>query len=277
MKRTFLTAIAVCMTSCIFAQRVMIHDVTMGSTKDMIDLEWEYNRNTEKKELNCYNKDYCDYILTVVDDKAYNIRVGKTNMVQFSNYTDGQNPLRNSARYMFYRGNFPKDFQIGTPYALPAASGKAVSFMTDTRQREKTMRFDIEPYDTVYACRGGVACRIRNNEKLLLVCHKDHTFAAYLTLLECFITPGEDIKVGQPVGVCDHGGLGVSFFFLDDNRFEHGRALGYPYAHFFPYFATGEGNMRLEEKTDYMSVLSDDVITLDMTKAQKKKYFKKKK
>lgn len=40
-------------------------------------------------------------------------------------------------------------------------------------------------------------------------------FAAYLAMNENFVSPGEEVRTGQPVGIAGPTGVSISFFFLD--------------------------------------------------------------
>lgn len=271
----FCLAAAAHAVSCpLFAQTRNIYDIIMGGTVQYVESKWEYNSSTEMSELNYYNHDYCHYLLARANDKTYNLKPGKTTL--FSRRGGDSSPFRAPSSYIYYRGAFVVDsYSMDTPYALPVRDGVAVSCVADTRQPQKTLKFMMEPYDTVYAVRGGIACCC-NDENSLLVVHQDNTMSLYISMYENFVYPGENVRVGQPVGLADHGGQGISWFFLDRNRFSSGKASGYPYAHFIPFFSTSSGLVQPEEGVGYVCRTDDSVITLDMSKAAKKKYMKSK-
>lgn len=239
-----------------------------------IESKWENNSADRTSSLSYYNSDYCPYILARTNDGTHLIRPGK-NTVFTLKYGE-ENPWKQATTYRYWRGQFIKDFDIMTPYALPVKEGTEVKWEQDSRQPQKTMKFLMEPDDTVYAVRGGIVCRC-NDSNSLIVEHKDHTMSLYISLHSTFFEAGEHIEVGQPVGVADYGGVSISWFFLDKNRFEGDTAKGWPYAHFIPYFSTSEGLVQPKERTEYKAVLSDEVATLDMSKSAKKKYLKKRK
>jgi hypothetical protein len=56
--------------------------------------------------------------------------------------------------------------------------------------------------------------------------------------------------------------------------FEDGKTIVHPYTHIMPVFRTDKGDVRLEEKTIYTSVVDADLITMEMSKAEKKRYLK---
>ena len=92
-----------------------------------------------------------------------------------------------------------------------------------------------------------------------------------------FIHPGEEVLVGQPVGLAGEMGVSISYFFLDKNKFNANLPSGYPYSHFTPVFRTTEGDIKTKEKKEYYSIIDDALIMQDMSKREQKKYLKKKK
>ncbi|MGM9764389.1 MAG: M23 family peptidase [Candidatus Cryptobacteroides sp.] len=251
-----------------------LYELVYGKLSQNVEGKMEYNNADGTKSMNYYNSDYCPYVLSRENDGSYLIRPGKNTL--FTVKTGQENPWKTTSSYRYWRGQFIKDFDIMTPYALPVKPGAKVKWEQDRRHRQKTMNFDMEAYDTVYAVRGGTAC-VCSDDNALLIVHKDNTMSLYITLSDVFIYPGENIEVGQPVGLADYGGVDISWFFLDKNRFEGDVAKGWPYAHFIPYFSTSEGLVQPEENKEYEAVMSDEVATLDMSKSAKKKYLKKKK
>ena len=183
------------------------------------------------------------------------------------------NSFKSASSYTFYRGKFPKDFNIQTPYALPVKNNQKTAWKTDPREPFKTLNFHIKQGDTIYATRSGIACKTTNPQQLLIY-HPDQTFAAYLVMNENFIEPGEEVQVGQAIGKAGPTGAAISFFFLDENKFKGGLSSGYPYSHFIPVFRTTEGDVKPEEKTIYQAVTDHDLIMQDMSKRDKKKYMK---
>ena len=238
-----------------------------------IESKWEYDSSTESYELNYYNNDYCLYLLLRKNDKEYVLRPGKTTV--FSYKRGEENLWKKSSSYTYCRGGFISNFRMDVPYALPVKNGTRVQWVPDQRQPQKTLKFLMEPYDTVYAVRGGVVCNI-DDPKSLLVAHDDMTMAVYISLDQSFLVPGEEITVGQPVGLAGREGVGISWCFLDENRFAGGEVAGYPYAHFIPYFSTSEGIVQTEPGLEYECVLSDEVIMLDMGKSARRRYMKNK-
>lgn len=240
----------------------------------IVESKWETDTQGNQV-LNYYNEDYCDYYLYRMSDRSYNLTPGKNTIFKIEKNASFDNPFKSASSYKYYRGKFPVNFQIDTPYALPVKDGQKTGWQTDPRESVKTLNFRIKEGDLVYATRSGIACKT-TNPRQLLVYHADQTFAAYLVMSENFIQPGEEVHVGQPVGKAGSSRVSISFFFLDENKFKGGESSGYPYSHFIPVFRTTEGDVKLKEKTIYQAVIDDELITQDMSKRDKKKYMKHK-
>ena len=240
----------------------------------IIESKWETSTQGDR-ELNYYNEDYCDYYLYRMNDRSYNLTPGKNTIFKIEKNASFENPFKSASSYKCYRGKFPKDFQINTPYALHVKNGENTEWQTDPREFAKTLNFRIKEGDLVYATRSGIACKT-SNPRQLLVYHADQTFAAYLMMSEKYIQPGEEVQVGQPVGKAGALKVSISFFFLDENKFKGGESSGYPYSHFIPVFRTTEGDIKPKEKTIYQALTNDELIMQDMSKRDKKKYMKQK-
>ena len=210
----------------------------------IIESKWEKDAQGTT-ELNYYNEDYCDYYLYRANDRSYNLSNGKNTIFKIEKNAQVDNPFKSASSYTFYRGKFPKDFNIQTPYALPVKNNQKTAWKTDPREPFKTLNFHIKQGDTIYATRSGIACKTTNPQQLLIYHGK-----------------------AGPTGAA------ISFFFLDENKFKGGLSSGYPYSHFIPVFRTTEGDVKPEEKTIYQAVTDHDLIMQDMSKRDKKKYMK---
>lgn len=241
---------------------------------NIIESNWERN-SKEDLQLVYTNNDYCDYYVYRIDDRSYNLRPGKNTMFTIPKGSNVDNPFKEPSSFMYFRGIFVKNFDIKFPYALPVKNGKVTAWKTDLRESVKTLNFYMHRGDTVYATRSGIACKTTNPRQLLIY-HADHTFAAYLVMDENFIVPGEQVLTGQPVGIAGKTCVSITYFFLDENKFDALQATGYAYSHFMPTFRTTEGDVIMEEKKKYEAVTDDDLIMRDMTKREQKKYLKKK-
>lgn len=254
-----------------------------------VQSKWELTQTN--LELNFYNSDYCDYYLVSSRNKELWVSPGKNNLVSVAKESAAK--YRNDPTFMpnsfrTFKGYFPNKINPDFLYSLPVKSGDSVRYVVDTSKEFYTYFFLLRPMDTVYAVRGGVMCKRQNqglfnkresieDEGTILIYHTDRTFAQYQKLSKCLIREGEQVSVGQAIGLVQKKGfLSLTFFFLDKNKFADGNTRGLPHTHFQPLFHTSTGNLKIEEKALYTNDWSDDVITQEMTKREKKRYEKNK-
>lgn len=241
---------------------------------NIIESDWERNSNQDLS-LVYTNNDFCDYYVYRIDDRSYELHPGKNTIFKIPKGSNFDNPFKNPSSYRFYRGIFVEKFDVKRPYALPVKNGVKTAWKTDIRESKKTLNFYMHQGDTVYSTRGGMACKT-SDPRQLLIYHSDHTFAAYLGMDENFIVPGEEVMTGQPIGIAGRWTVSISYFFLDENKFESLQATGYPYSHFMPVFRTDEGDVQMEEKRKYTAVIDDELLMQDMSKREQKRYLKNK-
>lgn len=242
-------------------------------------------------ELNYYNSDYCDYYMVSSRAKELWLGLGKTNLVSVPRENAAKyqnNPEFMPSSFVSYKGYFPEQLNPDFLYSLPVRSGKNTISKVDITKRAFTYLFVVGAFDTVYAVRAGSVCKnqnqgLRNPDELLeennaiLMYHADRTFARYGKLTKLFVREGEQVSVGQALGLVANKGLAsISFFYLDKNKFADGNKAGLPHTYFHPLFHTSEGNVKLEENKSYLSDLSEELITQEMSKREKKRYEKKK-
>lgn len=250
------------------AKILMAHDVNM--------IESRYEKNSRQQyEQNYYNNDWCDYYLFRRNDRSYNLHPGKNTAFIVPQKEKIYNPAKEATQYRYYRGIFPDDFNVNTPYALPVKSGTRTAWRTDRHETYKTLNFKTGRGDTIYATRGGTLCKTPSS-RFILVYHPDHTFAVYAGLRDKFAAPGDRIRTAQPIGIAGQDNISISFFFLDKNKFNGPDAAGYPYSHFVPTFRTEQGDIRPIERKFYRAVTDDALIMQDMSKKEQKRYLKHK-
>jgi hypothetical protein len=254
---------------------------------DPVQSKWEVISNNV--ELNYYNSDYCDYYLVSSRNKELRIVEGKNNLIRrpqekYNRYDSENLP----SSFRVYKGYFPDKINPEFLYSLPIRNGDSTQYMINTKKRTLTYLFQIVRFDTVYAVRSGVICKnedqgLFNSEEALeipgsiLIYHLDRTFAQYGLLSKVFVKSGEKVKVGEPIGLASAKRyISMSFFYLDKNKFQGGSTLGVPHTHFNPFFHSKYCNVRLEEGKIYINEWSDDVITQEMSKNEKKRYEKNK-
>jgi hypothetical protein len=269
---------------CVVAQ-------VFGQQDAMSPVQSKWEKVGEYVELNYYNSDYCDYYLVSSRNKEIRVFPGKNNLVrvpfdQAAKYKNDPTFMQSS--FKTYKGYFPENLNPDFIYSLPIKAGDSTSYVIDNKKPFKTYLFKVKAADTIYAVRSGVVCIKQNqglnnneidleNKGVLLVYHADCSFAFYENMKDLFVRPGEEIEVGQPIGLSSSKGeLLMTFFFLDKNKFKGANTNGKPHTHFNPVFHTTFGNSKLEEKKMYVNEWNDEVITQEMSKREKKKYAKKK-
>ena len=104
----------------------------------IIESKWEQTPEGGT-ELNYYNGDLCSYYLFRENDRSYNLNPGKNTVFRIEKGSNASNSFKTSSRYMFFRGQFPKDFQISTPYALPVKTSEETQWQIAPQESAKTM------------------------------------------------------------------------------------------------------------------------------------------
>ena len=117
----------------------------------IIESKWEQTPEGGT-ELNYYNGDLCSYYLFRENDRSYNLNPGKNTVFRIEKGSNASNSFKTSSRYMFFRGQFPKDFQISTPYALPVKTGEETQWQIAPQESAKTMIFQIQEESPVRQC-----------------------------------------------------------------------------------------------------------------------------
>lgn len=271
--------------SAMYSQEFMRVFSLCNSPELIVQNKTRYNPATKSKERIYINNDHCSYMVVRKGARYYNAFPGE-NLVE-SRPVQSQASEGNFSKteYHYYRGIFPKNEPADGYYALPLAIGDSILIephMMRDRNSERTenyLSFSIQNNDTVYAMRGGVACLV-GDKKGVIVNHIDETFAVYYHMRRALVQPGDAVEVGQPVGLVASGKVYVGFVYLDEKYFKQKEvAVEYPYTHFVPQLWDGEQFFQPGEmaKSIVVPTLTTDLITQDMTKAQKKRYLKGKK
>lgn len=242
-----------------------------------------YNNATKSRDLICINSDYCSYMVVRKGARYYNVLPGE-NLVE-SRPVQSQASEGNSSKtvYQYYRGVFPKKEAETGIYAFPLAAGEKVAVtpriihFKGNEREENYMSFGVQENDTVYAMRGGVAC-LAGDKRGVVINHADETFAVYHHMHRALVQPGENVEVGQPIGLADGDKVYVGCVYLDKKYFKQKEsAEEYPYTHFVPQIWDGTQFVRYDKPAVVVApALTDEIVTQDMTKSQKKRYSKNK-
>lgn len=261
----------VLLLSCLQANSQVLHYM-MKLDKNLIESKWE-DDSQGNSCLNFYNEDFCDYVR--LQDNEFKVLRPGMNTVYKKTERDLENAYKYGKSYYLYRGRFiTKKFDPYFVYALPFKNGAKVRWKIDRREPKRTLLMQCESCDTVYAARSGVVCKLNIDNSTVLMYHNDYTFAGYMNLFCSFVSAGEYVTTGDPIGIARSGGMSLTVFFLDENLFEDGKTIVHPYTHIMPVFRTDKGDVRLEEKTIYAPVTDADLITKEMGKSEKKRYLK---
>lgn len=270
-KRYLFLVFPVLLLSCLQANSQVLHYM-MKLDKTLIESKWE-NDSQGNSCLNFYNEDFCDYVR--LQDNEFKVLRPGMNTVYKKTERDLENAYKYGKSYYLYRGRFiTKKFDPYFVYALPFKNGAKVRWKIDRREPKRTLLMQCESCDTVYAARSGVVCKLNIDNSTVLMYHNDYTFAGYMNLFCRFVSAGEYVTTGDPIGIARSGGMSFTVFFLDENLFEDGKTIVHPYTHIMPVFRTDKGDVRLEEKTIYAPVTDADLITKEMGKSEKKRYLK---
>ena len=271
--------------STMYSQEFMRVFSIYNSPEPIVQNIVRYNADAKAKERIYINTDHCAYMVVRKGARYYNAYPGE-NLVE-SRQVQSQAAEGNfsETEYHYYRGIFPKNEPANGYYALPLAVGDSILIephaihARNSERTENYLSFSIQNNDTVYAMRGGVACLV-GDKKGVIINHIDETFAVYFHMRSALVQPGDAVEVGQPVGLAAGGKVYVGFVYLDEKYFKQKElAVEYPYTHFVPQLWDGEQFFQPGEmaKSIVVLTLTTDLITQDMTKAQKKRYLKAKK
>jgi hypothetical protein len=189
-------------------------------------------------------------------------------------------------------------------YILPIKEGKSTRIGNVTsiekylkkNDEEKVMgySFETEPNDTIYAIRKGIVYGIedgkedytnevyKRDQNKLSVYHKDGTIAQYVRIKKgsALVKNGDKIEAGQPLALATSRVDGKAIFLIIFSYYDakKSKELNKPFefTYYLPKFLTAESKLTdLSLGETYTSTHPIDMITLEMTKREKKKYLEK--
>ncbi len=227
-----------------------------------IEMSYDYRDNTLENRteaiLICKNSDYCDYTIKMSNNSLYRVHEGE-------NIIEG---VKGAFRYRYYRGNTVGRIDVKYPYVMPVAPGTKVRFINEQREYHRSFVVLADTGESLHAMRAGRVC-LTDDERCILVYHKDGSFAAYMNVEDRCVYPGDSVEPGDPIGKCGAGKMSISLFYLDKNKINDN---AWSYTHFTPYFRTAEADVKLETDVEYVSYIDDDIITKEMSRLRKKIY-----
>ncbi len=212
---------------------------------------------------------------------------------------DASRPVGFSYAYRFFNGRLLSSVDSTYIYCMPVAAGKEVRVVRydpkpdeiDKRIRESIIfTFQGEKGDTVFAMRRGKVVRVGDDDTYkrtgqgikisenaagIQIEHPDGTMARYSCLDHSgmMVAPGDEVFPGTPLafmGSYDDKKYGVrveiGWYGIKIN--DDGSERPAPVKHFAPVFATAEGNMVLETRNTYTAVVSEELVTKEMSKKE---------
>lgn len=126
----------------------------------------------------------------------------------------------------------------------------------------------------VVASRKGRVVRVQEDGSVL-VAHEDCTFAFYsgLSLASLSVKDADLVMPGQRIGMAT-ARLTLMVYYRDDRSLEPYRKqtyTGHPWIYIKPEFRTAEGRMRIDEQQRLRSAYPEDLVTQEMTRAERRR------
>lgn len=261
-----------------------------------VDLVLSYNRDGD---LVCTaeNADYCHHYLIFDfslfggfksrESSPYRITVGKgrSEILTFKKMPNSSPTHKFS--YHTFRGDINAKPNLDYIYTLPVKTGDSIQFVS-VPNIDYTMGFNLSHSgDTVYACRAGIVCehrltdfsyKTKTQKERIIIYHKDKTFGEYSSYTKALVKAGDYVEAGAPIALMERPKdrfLLFSLYYLDKNKVVN-ENIGNKHSGLIPIFHTlNNGNIKLEEKTIYISEITTDLVTQEMSKKEKSKYEKK--
>lgn len=207
-------------------------------------------------------------------------------------------------RYQYISGTNEVRFDPLATNLLPIKEGKNTRIGSVTSiekylkksDEEKVMgySFETEQNDTIYAIRKGTVYGIedgkedytneffKSDQNKLSVYHKDGTIAQYTRIKKgsALVKNGEKVEAGQPLALAASKMDGKVLFLITFSYYDakKSKELNKPFefTYYLPMFLTVENKLTdLTLNETYTSTHPIDVITLEMTKREKKKFLEK--
>lgn len=207
----------------------------------------------------------------------------------------------------FIKGNLMSKPDLDYTYLLPVSNGKKAQ-VRSLKYNGKTSDCDLEPKnwhglsfkthsgDTIYASRRGIVTGLKDNnastdskmlhsyqENFVEICHADGSFATYRLFQNngLFVNEGDLVEAGQPIGIIGGEnyveGSHLSFT-VSHPTVEHvsegSLSKTKYYREYIPtkFHTKEDPSVQLTDNSSYTAVKTLDLITREMTKAEKKAF-----
>lgn len=214
--------------------------------------------------------------------------------------------IRFNYSYQYARGKLNPKFDEKFNYLFPLSEGGSTevrtlsNFHTSYRGKKNpknwnAYQFSCNALDTVYAARKGLVVEIvnlyqsdttmgysmRSNVNKIIIEHKDGTLARYsgIKKMGFLVKVGDKVLPRKALGIVGKYDINSSelrfmvYYLtkLDPNDKTENRQ---EYGYVKPYFYTSEGGRTLIDNEQFITQVSHNLIEIEMTKKEKKKYKK---
>jgi hypothetical protein len=305
------------MKKLIFAVIIMLFH---SSAFSQSTIEVKYDTDAKGNyNFYCINNDFCKYVLTLDFPGSINIKTyvllpckvvvnpGRTSILTVQPDNPGI-PLSLRYTYSAQKGCINPKVNPDFVYLMPVGKEKAAEVfeldllkINDNSPKPKdwyVLGFRMKYLDTIYAARRGVVSGMSDVAKLKLtgynyssdenfieIFHDDCTFGKYEVFSKIFVTPGQKVEAGDPIGLAGgekySSGPHVRFGVFYNCQQEKGNNNSLDQKVIWAYvplvFCTTEApKTKLIKGKSYTADYPYAVITQEMTKNQIKKWEKDK-
>lgn len=278
---------------------------SIAKSQNTIDTYSQYN-DEGKAAIYAVNNGYCDYYVTINFSRLENLKPDRgfpyaksipSGERRILTLTPIDRTQRSHFNYSFtsLKGRANPEVNKDIVYLMPIKEGTscivASSRLEDrlpkvfesklSQQNYEALIFNLNEGDTIYAARSGNVSDIQfyDTEKEfdhIEIFHSDGTFGMYGGIYKSLKRIGDNVLAGEPIAIIGNYKkhlLNFSVYFLDSRKLDMKGVS--PYSSYYPKFITkNEGVLPLESSKEYISIHPVEIITLGMTKKQKKKYLK---
>lgn len=237
------------------------------------------------------------------------------NLIKLEPY-DERKGINFSYSYSYQLGTSKAKVENKFKYVLPFKHGKEVHaldleylgkrFGNSTPKNWKAIQFLTNPNDTVYASRKGLVVEIKNEfsedntteysykreANHIIIEHEDGTLAKYGVLKRnsLMVKVGDKVYPSVPIAIAgtydkpENSQLRFEVYYLDkeiiaSHKIGEKQTLTdkkHYYAFVNPFFHTRSNTTQLNSGEKYIAICNDDIVEIEMSKREKKKWEKMK-